>query len=111
VKEGFLMTNRLYVGNLNAKVNETALLALFGTIGKVTSVLIPTDHQTGARKNYAFVEMETIEEAQAAAAGLNGQMISGRALKVTEIQAAMDSKSMPHVEGGGYRYQKRGWGS
>ena len=52
--------------------------------------------------------METIEDAQTAVAGLNGQMISGRALKVTEIQAATDSKSMPSSE---YRYQKHGWGS
>src|SRR5690349_10777695 len=104
------MTNRLYVGNLSDKVNATVLLALFGSIGKVNSVLLPTDHQTGTRKNYAFVEMETIEEAQAATVELNGQMISGRPLKITKIQASIDSKSMPPVQRGGYGYQKRGWG-
>lgn len=101
---------RLFIGNLSPKVNENELLALFGTAGKVMSVLIATDHQTGARKNYGFVEMENGEEAKAAVETLAGHTLAGRPLKVTEIQPPVARNSM-HGTDGGFRQNRGGWGS
>jgi RNA recognition motif-containing protein len=101
---------RLFIGNLSPKVNETELYALFGTAGTVMSVIVATDHQTGARKNYGFVEMESEEEAKAAVETLTGHSMAGRAIKVTEIQPPVARNSM-HSTSGGFRQTRGGWGS
>jgi RNA recognition motif-containing protein len=44
------------------------------------------DMATGRARGFAFVEMATDEEAQAAAAGLNGHDVGGRALTVNEAR-------------------------
>jgi RNA recognition motif-containing protein len=41
---------------------------------------------TGRARGFAFVEMATDEEAQAAAAGLNGHQLGGRTLTVNEAR-------------------------
>jgi RNA recognition motif-containing protein len=101
------MTNRLYVANLSPKVTEAEILALFTEIGTVVSVLIATDHQTRARKNYGFVEMETDALALAAVEGVNGQLLHKRPISVTQIQAPRKS-DVHHSEAGSLRQQKRG---
>jgi cold-inducible RNA-binding protein len=101
---------RLFVGNLSPKVSENDLLTLFGTVGKVVSILIATDHQTGARKNYGFIEMEDGEQAKAAVETLAGHSVGGRPLKVTEIQAAVARNSMQSADGS-FRQKSGGWGS
>jgi cold-inducible RNA-binding protein len=101
------MGNRLYIGNVSNKATEEDLQTLFTEAGQVVTVLIGRDHQTGARKNYAFVLMETDEMAQAAVQMMNGHMLHNRAIKVTEIQAPVKS-DVRHSETGGFRQQKRG---
>lgn len=101
---------RLFIGNLSPKVKENELFDLFSTAGNVVSVLVPTDHQTGTRKNYGFVEMANEAEAKAAVELLSGYTLAGRALKVTEIQAPVARNSM-HSTDGGYRQTRGGWGS
>jgi RNA recognition motif-containing protein len=102
------MTNRLYVANLSPKVTEDEITALFTEIGKVISVLIATDHQTRARKNYGFVEMETEALALAAVEGINGHLLHKRPISVTQIQAPRKS-DVHHGEAGSLlRQQKRG---
>lgn len=103
------MSNRLFIGNLSVKVTENELIVLFGASGKVVSVLTPTDFQSGARKNYGFVEMESIEDAQTAAQTLNGHLMHGRAIRVTEIQDAVARNSAYRAEGGFQTYS--GWRS
>jgi RNA recognition motif-containing protein len=76
------MNNKLFVGNLSFNLSEAALEELFATHGKVVSVAIPTDRDTGRKRGFAFVEMETEAEAQAAIQGLNGKEVDGRQLAV-----------------------------
>jgi RNA recognition motif-containing protein len=41
-----------------------------------------TDRETGRARGFAFVEMATDEQAQAAISGLNGQTLGGRQIQV-----------------------------
>ncbi len=99
------MSNKLLVRSLGARTTEAELNDLFAQVGTVLSVLIPVDHQTGVTKNYAFINMETVELAQAAVLSLNGHTLHGRKLQVTELR---DVERI--AIGEGLRYERRGWG-
>ena len=51
------MGRKLYVGNIPYASGEEDLRELFGKIGSVESVSIPTDMATGRPRGFAFVEM------------------------------------------------------
>jgi cold-inducible RNA-binding protein len=76
------MNTKLFVGNLSYNLNEANLEELFAKSGKVVSVAIPTDRDTGKKRGFAFVEMGTQAEAEAAIDSLNGQTVDGRQLVV-----------------------------
>ena len=76
------MTTKLFVGNLSFKVDEGTLEQLFAQHGNVVSVAIPTDRETGRKRGFAFVEMETQSGAEAAIQSMNGQDLDGRQLAV-----------------------------
>lgn len=80
------MNTKLFIGNLSFKVTEDQLTELFSQAGKVVSVAIPTDRETGRKRGFAFVEMETQEEADAAVKQFNGQSIEGRQIAVNPSQ-------------------------
>ena len=76
------MGNKLYVGNLAYSVRDESLQQAFGQFGTVTSAKVMMDRDTGRSKGFAFVEMSSAEEAQAAITGLNGMSVSGRSIVV-----------------------------
>jgi RNA recognition motif-containing protein len=76
------METRLYVGNLSYSATEEDLQALFAQAGKVKSVAIIKDRDTGRSKGFGFVEMETQAEAQQAISMLNAAKFQDRALTV-----------------------------
>jgi cold-inducible RNA-binding protein len=77
------MGKRLYVGNLSWNTNEETLRLTFGADGRtVTDAHIVTDRDTGRPRGFAFVEMSTDAEANAAMQALDGQALDGRNLKV-----------------------------
>ena len=82
------MSRKLYVGNLPYETDETAIRSLFGAYGSVDSVHVPTDKMTGRARGFAFVEMSSSEEAQAAISAVNGQQVSGRSLTGSSITLA-----------------------
>jgi RNA recognition motif-containing protein len=49
-------------------------------------VAVVTDKYTGQSKGFAFVEMSTKEQGQAAKSGLNGAQLGERILKVDEAR-------------------------
>ncbi|MBP2145857.1 RNA recognition motif-containing protein [Methanofollis sp. W23] len=73
-------TSRLYVGNLTYSVTEDQLEELFANYGGVKSVRIIGD------KGFGFVEMDSIEEAEAAQEALNETEFVGRTMRVEEAQ-------------------------
>ncbi len=77
-----MSTARLYVGNLSYGTTKETLEQTFSQYGEIVSVNIITDRQTGRPKGFAFVELSTPEEAEAAKTALNGTELDGRNLNV-----------------------------
>lgn len=73
---------KLYVGNLSYTATEDEVEKLFATYGKVLEVKIATDRQTGRPRGFAFVKMNSGEEAQKAKEGLNGYNFRERPLAI-----------------------------
>ncbi|MBI4529227.1 MAG: RNA-binding protein [Deltaproteobacteria bacterium] len=80
------MGAKLYVGNLPYSVAEAKLQELFSRHGSVVSARIITDKFSGRSKGFGFVEMGSSEEAERAAAALNGHEFEGRTLVVSEAR-------------------------
>lgn len=81
------MATRLYVGNLAYSTTEESLRAAFEADGrKVANVFVATDRETGRPRGFAFVEMGSPEDAQAAIEAMNGYVLDGRPLRVNEAQ-------------------------
>lgn len=78
---------------------------MFGESGTVQSASIIEDRDTGRSRGFAFVEMSSAEEANAAIAAMNGKEVDGRTLKVNEAKAREDRGS-----GGGYGGGRGGYG-
>ena len=76
------MNNKLYVGNLPFTATEAEINKLFGGVGQVSRTSIVTDRETGRPRGFAFVEMATDAEAQAAVTALDGQNLGGRQIQV-----------------------------
>lgn len=76
------MKNKLYVANLPTECTETELKELFSPFGTVLSASLATDRDTGAQRGFAFVEMGTETEAEAAVEGVRGTALRGNDLKV-----------------------------
>jgi len=73
---------KLYVGNMSFDTTESDLRDAFAAYGEVQSVNIISDRETGRPRGFAFVEMTSDSEAQAAIDGLNGHDLQGRNLTV-----------------------------
>ena len=89
------MTKNLYVGNLSYKTTADGLRTLFAEFGEVQSVNLITDRDTGRSKGFAFVEMATEQEAQAAITALNGKMVDQREIKVDKAKPRTDRDHGP----------------
>ena len=83
------MTN-IYVGNLSFRATEDDVRNAFAAHGEVSSVSIITDRETGRSRGFAFVEMPSSDEANAAIEAVNGQEISGRSVTVNEARPRQD---------------------
>lgn len=80
------MSKKLYVGNLAFSIDKNDLEQMFAVHGTVTSAQVITDRDSGRSKGFAFVEMGSEQEAQAAISALNGKNIDGRNLVVNEAR-------------------------
>ena len=100
----------IYVGNLNFKTEEQDLRAAFAEYGEVDSVNIITDRDTGRSRGFAFVEMPTDSEAQAAMDALNEKELDGRELKVNKAKPRRERGGGGRGRGGGGYGGGRGHG-
>jgi RNA recognition motif-containing protein len=96
------MATKLYVGNLSYSTTEQDLSRLFGESGTVVSAQVITDRETGQPRGFAFVEMSSDAEAQAAIAANNGKNVDGRALAVNESRPREGGGGGSRGGGGGY---------
>jgi RNA recognition motif-containing protein len=103
------MGRKLYVGNLPYSATEQSLREAFATSGTVDSVSVITDRDTGQSKGFAFIEMSTDQEAQAATQAMNGKMLDGRQIKVNEAKPK-ESRGGGGGGGGGRSNSGGGYG-
>ena len=96
---------RIYVGNYTLETREGDLRQVFEEYGQVQEISIIEDRYTGRSKGFAFVEMPTGGEAEAAINALNGKEMSGRTLTVNE------ARPRPERSFGGGEFGNRSGGS
>jgi RNA recognition motif-containing protein len=89
------MGRKLFVGNVPYETGEAELEALFSQAGAIDTVRVMRDMTTGRARGFAFVEMQSDDDAQTAIQRFNGQDLGGRALIVNE------ARPKPAFAGGG----------
>ena len=100
------MGKRLYVGNLSWNTTQDTLKATFGANGRtVSDCHIVTDRDTGRPRGFAFIEMGSDAEAQAAIQELDGFSLDGRDIRVNEAQ---ERQPRPGGGGGGGGFRSSG---
>ncbi len=98
------MEAKLYVGNLSYDTTEDELRSLFSQAGTVNEVALIKDRDSGRSKGFAFVTMNSQEEADKAITQFNGQSLGDRPLTVN---MARPREERPR---GGYDSNQRGGG-
>jgi len=98
----------IYVGNLSSDITEEELLEEFKAFGEVTSASIIKDKYSGQSRGFAFVEMPSKSEAEAAITGLKGKTLKDRTLDVNEARPRSDSRGGGGA--GGFRGGRGGGG-
>ena len=96
---------KIYAGNLSPEVTEEDLRQEFAAFGEVASVAMPIDRYSGRPRGFAFVEMPSVSEGQAAIAALNGKTLKERTLTVSAARPRTDDRG-----GGGFRGGRKSGG-
>ena len=81
---------KIYVGNFAFSLGEPDLRSMFEPYGKVETVTVVTDRDTGRSRGFGFVEMAEDSEAASAIAALNGRDSGGRPLTVNEARPKVE---------------------
>jgi len=76
----------IYISNLGFNVKDEELSALFKDFGAVSSAKVITDKLSNQSRGFGFVEMSDDNAAQKAVKELNGVMVDGRSIKVSEAR-------------------------
>jgi RNA recognition motif-containing protein len=99
------MGKKLYVGNLPYSATDSRLQEHFSQVGTVESAKVIMDRDSGRSKGFGFVEMSSDTEATAAIEKLNGQVMDGRPLNISEARP-----QAPREGGGGRGFGGGGGG-
>lgn len=89
---------KFYVGNLNFRITEDQLRALFEPYGPITDLIILTDRETGRSRGFGFITLADDDKAKQAYADLNQSEFEGRTLVMNEARPRTEG---PHQGGGG----------
>jgi len=95
------MEMKLYVGNLSYEITEDDLRSLFIQVGTVNDVTLMKDPETGSSKGFAFVTMNSKDEAYKAIHLLNKRSLGNREIKVN----AAGPRESNYDSNQGSRYQ------
>ena len=76
----------VFVKNLDPEIDSKDLYDTFSIFGNIISCKVVSDQQTGKSKGFGFVHFETAESAAEAIAKVNGNVISGRVVYVSNFQ-------------------------
>jgi RNA recognition motif-containing protein len=101
--KGEEMETKLYVGNLSYDTTEDELRELFSKAGTVNAVDLIKDRDSGTSKGFAFVTMNSQEEANQAIQQVNGQSLGNRELRVSIARPREERSGGGGYGGGGGR--------
>ncbi|MEM6255540.1 MAG: RNA-binding protein [Cyanobacteria bacterium P01_D01_bin.156] len=76
----------IYVGNIAYSVSEDDLKEVFGDYGTVKRVTVPMDRESSRPRGFAFVEMSSESEEDAAIEALDGAEWVGREIRVNKAR-------------------------
>jgi RNA recognition motif-containing protein len=79
---------RLYVGNLSFDATESDLFDLFNGVGHVQNAEVVSYRHNQRSKGFAFVSMQTIDEAKRAVEELHDKEFLGRKLVVSGAKSS-----------------------
>ena len=79
---------RLYVGNLSFDATESDLFDLFAGVGQVQNAEVVSYRHNQRSKGFAFVQMQTVEEAKRAVDELHDKEFLGRKLVVSGAKSS-----------------------
>ncbi|KAJ6943517.1 hypothetical protein NC652_009082 [Populus alba x Populus x berolinensis] len=77
--------NNLYVTGLSTRVTSSDLEKYFSSEGKVLECHLVTDPRTRESRGFAFVTMETVEDANRCVKYLNRSVLEGRVITVEKV--------------------------
>lgn len=101
------MGNKLFVGSLAWSLDDAGLAAAFAPFGNVREAKVITDRESGRSRGFGFVTFERSEDAKKAMESMDGQLISGRNVNVSE---AKERERGGGGGGGGGNYGRGGGG-
>ncbi|XP_022526384.1 RNA-binding protein 39b isoform X5 [Astyanax mexicanus] len=84
---------RLYVGSLHFNITEDMLRGIFEPFGRIESIQLMMDSETGRSKGYGFISFADAECAKKALEQLNGFELAGRPMKVGHVTERSDASS------------------
>lgn len=76
----------LFVMGIHPKLTEEDITRLFSKYGDVVKCQIMVDPHTRESRSFGFVEMATIEQADSAREGLQGEFFEGRTLSIQKAK-------------------------
>ena len=86
---------QIFVGNLSFQTTESEVRRAFEHYGRVNSVQIKSDRNSGTPRGFAFVSMPGADDAEEAIARMNGYSLGGRAISVNEARPKDQTTSGP----------------
>lgn len=98
------MGNKVFVGGLAWATTDESLRRAFESCGDVADAKVVTERETGRSRGFGFVTFGDPETCRAALEQMNGAMLDGRELRVSEANES------PAREGGGGGRGPRGDG-
>ena len=102
-----VLTKKIYVGNLSFEATEAQVNDMFAEFGKVDSIAMINDRDTGRFRGFGFVDMED-SAANAAIKALDGKDLDGRSLRVNEARPREDrsggNRNSKYPNSGGRNY-------
>lgn len=80
------MSKKLFIGGLSWNTTDEGLRGSFEGFGSITDAKVITDRETGRSRGFGFVTFAEGTDAQKAMEQMDGTMLDGRSIKVSEAE-------------------------
>ena len=97
----------LYVGNLSNEVTNEDLQIAFAEYGEISSAKVIKDKFSNLSRGFGFVEITNNNEADTAIKALNGELLKGNKMQISEARTKKEKRhgrGKGNYPGGNRRY-------